>query len=348
MAIGDRLAIIRQYTKTTSKEQFDRLIPHGLPAFESDLLIQVHVLARPFAQFLASYIWPKTLSAVAAYRDMLFMGYGKEICPDAASRKMGQLSLTMFGWSMTISDWRHINIGWKCHLILCSKKHGHVNGVPVVPIVPIVPGVPVRLYGTAESAESKGPWPNNILPVTWPCYKPAVVARTALFPNDISNRMTPVVATNALSNVDPSLIVGSSSLIVSPSSLILTPSSHHRQSIVTHRQSIVVHRRTGRSIVAHHQSIVRPPSLLVSPSSPIVAPSLPSSVHRRSIVADRQSLSAIVAQTALILNDISNGISLKCISPLSLSSVHRRTLILCSEKHGHVYGRRRPSSAVGK
>ncbi|KAG2003830.1 helicase domain-containing protein [Coprinopsis cinerea AmutBmut pab1-1] len=48
---------------------------------------------------------------------MLFMGYGKEICPDAASRKMGQLSLTMFGWSMTISDWRHINIGWKRHLV---------------------------------------------------------------------------------------------------------------------------------------------------------------------------------------------------------------------------------------
>jgi hypothetical protein len=59
MAIGDRLAIIRQYTKTTSKEQFDRLIPHGLPAFESDLLIQVHVLARPFAQVSANLISPQ-------------------------------------------------------------------------------------------------------------------------------------------------------------------------------------------------------------------------------------------------------------------------------------------------
>jgi hypothetical protein len=50
MALGSFIAIVRQYDKTTNKMQGDRLIPHALSAINSDLLIQLHVLARPMAQ----------------------------------------------------------------------------------------------------------------------------------------------------------------------------------------------------------------------------------------------------------------------------------------------------------
>lgn len=50
MGVGSHLAIVRQYSKTSSNEGVDRLIPHGLSAFESDLILKLHVLVRPFAK----------------------------------------------------------------------------------------------------------------------------------------------------------------------------------------------------------------------------------------------------------------------------------------------------------
>jgi hypothetical protein len=54
MALGQFIAIVRQYDKTTNKMQGDRLIPHALSAVNSDLLIQLHVLARPMAQVIST------------------------------------------------------------------------------------------------------------------------------------------------------------------------------------------------------------------------------------------------------------------------------------------------------
>jgi hypothetical protein len=56
MVLGKFMAIVRQYDKTTSKKQGDRLIPHALSAVNSDLLIQVHVLARPMAQVTVHFV----------------------------------------------------------------------------------------------------------------------------------------------------------------------------------------------------------------------------------------------------------------------------------------------------
>jgi bloom syndrome protein len=50
MALALHLSIVRQYDKTTNMAQGDRLIPHSINAVNADLLIRLHVLARPFAQ----------------------------------------------------------------------------------------------------------------------------------------------------------------------------------------------------------------------------------------------------------------------------------------------------------
>lgn len=49
-ALGNYLAIVRQYSKTTNNQQQDKIIPHAMDAFCSDIFIQLHVLARPIAQ----------------------------------------------------------------------------------------------------------------------------------------------------------------------------------------------------------------------------------------------------------------------------------------------------------
>jgi hypothetical protein len=56
MALGKFMSIVRQYDKTTNNVQGDRLIPHALGAVNSDLLIQLHVLARPLAQVRSQLI----------------------------------------------------------------------------------------------------------------------------------------------------------------------------------------------------------------------------------------------------------------------------------------------------
>ena len=56
MALGKFIAIVRQYNKTTSKTQADRLIPLALSALNSDLLVQLHVLARPMAQVMSTLL----------------------------------------------------------------------------------------------------------------------------------------------------------------------------------------------------------------------------------------------------------------------------------------------------
>lgn len=59
-ALGDYLSIVRQYSKTTNNQQQDKIIPHAMDAFCSDMFIQLHVLARPVAQVRLQ--WPTKLS----------------------------------------------------------------------------------------------------------------------------------------------------------------------------------------------------------------------------------------------------------------------------------------------
>lgn len=50
MALGNTLAVVRQYDKTGNITQKDRLIPHAIDAFTADLIIQSHTFVRPFLQ----------------------------------------------------------------------------------------------------------------------------------------------------------------------------------------------------------------------------------------------------------------------------------------------------------
>jgi bloom syndrome protein len=49
-AFGRDILLCTQYNKNTNNDQADRMIPHALATFDADVLLQIHSLARPFAQ----------------------------------------------------------------------------------------------------------------------------------------------------------------------------------------------------------------------------------------------------------------------------------------------------------
>jgi hypothetical protein len=49
-AYGPQILIVSQYNKTTNNHQGDSVSPHALCAFDADMIVQIHTLARPFAQ----------------------------------------------------------------------------------------------------------------------------------------------------------------------------------------------------------------------------------------------------------------------------------------------------------
>ena len=43
----------------------------------------------------------------------MFMNFGKEFTSEQLSKKMGNITRPIVGWSVTIRSWRHVNIAWK-------------------------------------------------------------------------------------------------------------------------------------------------------------------------------------------------------------------------------------------
>ncbi|KAF8162342.1 hypothetical protein K438DRAFT_1618458 [Mycena galopus ATCC 62051] len=112
-ALGKFIAIIRQYDKTSNITQSDRLIPHSISAVAADILIQIHTIARPWAKFLASKVWPRDPNVSRAYGEMLFMDVGQMFTSDKLTHLMATKTGHVLGWEVTIASWRHINIAWR-------------------------------------------------------------------------------------------------------------------------------------------------------------------------------------------------------------------------------------------
>ncbi|KAJ2927781.1 hypothetical protein H1R20_g9314, partial [Candolleomyces eurysporus] len=115
-AIGNHTVLIRQYNKTSNNEQADRLIPHSLSSFDADILAQIHLLARPFAAFLASKLYPNDPEVSRMYLEQLFMDLGKAFTSRKLSDLMGRETLAVFLFRITISMWRHIATAWRTKL----------------------------------------------------------------------------------------------------------------------------------------------------------------------------------------------------------------------------------------
>ncbi|KAK6988215.1 hypothetical protein R3P38DRAFT_2804956 [Favolaschia claudopus] len=114
--LGKFVALVRQYDKTSNNTQSDKLVPLAMSSFLADLIVQLHTLARPLAQFFASVIWPSDVTVQQNYRCMLFMNIGREFVSDNISELMAINSLPILDWGLTLWSHRHINIAFR-------KKH---------------------------------------------------------------------------------------------------------------------------------------------------------------------------------------------------------------------------------
>ncbi|KAF6740916.1 hypothetical protein DFP72DRAFT_837178, partial [Ephemerocybe angulata] len=112
-AYGPHILLVCQYNKTTHNHQKDAIIPHALSAFDADMLVQIHALARPFAQFLVAALYPDEPHLARQYCEMLFMDCLQPFDPATISQLMGNESKIIFGWAMTIACYRHIAIAFK-------------------------------------------------------------------------------------------------------------------------------------------------------------------------------------------------------------------------------------------
>ncbi|KAJ7918556.1 hypothetical protein B0H13DRAFT_2321311 [Mycena leptocephala] len=113
LGVGKFVALVQQYDKTGNTAQRDRFIPHAASGFVADLLIQLHMFVRPFAQFLASKVFPGEPDIVGTYGDLLFMNFGKQFTTDKLSALMAQWTSPVLGWSMTIQPLRQINTAFR-------------------------------------------------------------------------------------------------------------------------------------------------------------------------------------------------------------------------------------------
>ena len=112
VCMGKHVTLLCQYSKTTALTGRDKLIPHGLDAVTSDILLQDLVLARPFAE-LAAKVCFGTGDKAHPYRDHLFVNFGRPFTSEDLSDTMAHHSLPRIHYRLTIHPWRHIQTAWK-------------------------------------------------------------------------------------------------------------------------------------------------------------------------------------------------------------------------------------------
>lgn len=113
IGIGGHVVMMRTYSKTTAITGQDRLIPHSLNAFESDLLVQDLALARPFAEFVVSQCFPTDDKRRTLYQSHIFINNSKLFNTTDLSNIMARYTLEFLQERITVRDWRHISIAFR-------------------------------------------------------------------------------------------------------------------------------------------------------------------------------------------------------------------------------------------
>lgn len=112
MVFGHHTTLLTQYSKTTALTGHEKLVPHGLDAVTSDILIQDLALARPFAQIAARACFENE-EVVQLYKDMLFVNFNRKFTTEDLSSVMAKYSLPRVQFAIKVNSWRHIQTAWK-------------------------------------------------------------------------------------------------------------------------------------------------------------------------------------------------------------------------------------------
>ncbi|KAL1698668.1 hypothetical protein EV121DRAFT_274278 [Schizophyllum commune] len=122
---GQRICLVRSYSKTTNLQQRDKVIPISLSSFLGDIFARIHIWLRPIAIFFARHIFPARADAVSElYRDMCFTGMGQPFSSDDLSRAMGLASLPVTQFELKLAKYRHSYIAFNEQLVEGFKADG--------------------------------------------------------------------------------------------------------------------------------------------------------------------------------------------------------------------------------
>ncbi|KAI4294511.1 hypothetical protein K525DRAFT_274260, partial [Schizophyllum commune Loenen D] len=122
---GQRICLVRSYSKTTNLQQRDKVIPVSLSSFLGDIFARIHIWLRPVAIFFARHIFPARADAVSElYRDMCFTGMGQPFSSDDLSRAMGRASLPVTQFELKLAKYRHSYIAFNEQLVEGFKADG--------------------------------------------------------------------------------------------------------------------------------------------------------------------------------------------------------------------------------
>ncbi|KAJ3564789.1 hypothetical protein NP233_g8061 [Leucocoprinus birnbaumii] len=118
-ALKSFLAIVCQYTKTTSSSSRDKLLPHALDAFNSDFVVHVIFITHHFAQQLVSILYPTNPEYAQLYHTHLFVNGNKLFKTDELTEFLKGTTLRTLKVPLGISDSRHLLTAYR--RIHCSR-----------------------------------------------------------------------------------------------------------------------------------------------------------------------------------------------------------------------------------
>lgn len=116
------ITVMRMYTKTGAMTGNDKLIPHALDAFSSDLIIQDLAIARPFAELAVHVCYPGRKDIIELYRNRLYVNNTKDFDGKDLTHLMEGLTIPIFNFGITINSWRHIHTNFTKKL--CNRMDG--------------------------------------------------------------------------------------------------------------------------------------------------------------------------------------------------------------------------------
>ncbi|KAH7903590.1 hypothetical protein BJ138DRAFT_1020380, partial [Hygrophoropsis aurantiaca] len=114
--LGNHVTLLRDYHKGTQMTGYNKLIPHALDGFTSDMIIQALSIAHPFAVSAAHICFPGQPEIAQLYRQHIFVNHHKLFESPQLSHTMADFSLPTLGWNLGINSWRHISTAFKRHL----------------------------------------------------------------------------------------------------------------------------------------------------------------------------------------------------------------------------------------
>lgn len=110
---GNYATVLCTYQKTSALLGNDRIIPHALDAFMSDLIIQNSAIALPFAEIAAHICFHNSAKVLQLYRTNVFVNYQRLFTTEDLTSILERITLTHLKVKLGVNSWRHVSTAFR-------------------------------------------------------------------------------------------------------------------------------------------------------------------------------------------------------------------------------------------